>query len=223
MAGFDFNSWGKGQIGGDLLKGLGAFFGGAGGGSNPANAAMDYFNQISPMLHQYLDQYANIGNDVIPGLKNQYAQLMNDPTAVMNKIGGTYQQSPDFQNQLKQALGAAKNMAAAGGMAGSPMAQERGAGIATNMANQDYNQYLDRGLNQFNTGLQGEQGFVNLGAQESNNLAQMLMEALQSQGMTQFAGKEWQNAQNNKKKSMWGDLVGLGGDALGVAGAMGWL
>ena len=51
-------AFGLGLLGGGLLSGLGSLFG---DNSNPANAAMPYLNQISPLLQQYLSPYINQG------------------------------------------------------------------------------------------------------------------------------------------------------------------
>ena len=104
-------------------------------------------------MQPYIDQgQAQYGN-----LNSQYGQLMNDPGGRMNQIGQSYHQSPGFQFALQQALQGAGHAAAAGGMAGSPHHEQQNMGLATNLANQDYNQWLQQALGLYGRGMSGSQ------------------------------------------------------------------
>lgn len=178
-----------------------------GGGDDPADAANQYYKQIPDVLKQYLGPYAQRGNEVYPGLQQQYSQMTNDPNSLLSKFGQGYQQSPGYQFQVNQATGAANNAASAGGMLGSPMHQQNTANMVNNLANQDYNQYLAHALGLYGQGIAGQQGIYNTGAQVSGNLGENLSNSLMNQGNLAYS-----NAVNQNQSGMGflGDLLGFG-------------
>jgi hypothetical protein len=225
-----------GAMGGGLLgAGLGQFLG---NWQNPVNQAGNTLNQIPGQMGQYYNPYISAGNQALPQLQQQYNQLlgglpdlqqqygnaMSNPGGVYNQIQSGYQQSPGFQFALKQALAGSNNANAAGGMAGSPMAQQQNMQVASGLASQDFNNYMQNALGVYGMGLQGEQGLYNeglgglgglgqLGYNASNEMANNLGQSLLSKSMLQYAG---QNAQNQNQGSMWGALGGGLGSLLGA-------
>lgn len=215
-----------------LGAGLGGLFGG--GNPNPYDSASQFYGQIPDQIKKYFDPYIQQGQRAggqlegqfnqlaggLPGLQQQYGQLINDPNSVMNKIGGQYQASPGYNWQLNQGMNAANNAAAAGGMLGSPQHQQQAAGVAEGLANQDYWNYMNHGLNLYGAGLQGNQGLYNTGLSglqnmntqgynASNELGGGIANSLMNQGNLAYSG---QAAENQSRGSMWGDLFGgLGG------------
>jgi len=206
-----------GDLGNSLGSGgfLGKLFG---GGNDAAEDASKYYDQIAGVLKDYLGPYAERGNQVYPGLQQQYSQLMNDPNAMLSKFGQGYQQSPGYQFQVNQATGAANNAAAAGGMLGSPMHQQNTANMVNNLASQDYNQYLAHVLGLYGQGLGGEQGIYNSGAQMSGNLGENLSNSLMSQGNLAYSSAINKNQQ---ALQMVGMLTGTGGGGMGGGGGYG--
>jgi hypothetical protein len=180
---------------------------------NPADAAMPYFNQIPGAISPYLNPYIDAGRMALPTLMNQYGNLLNNPTGVMNSIGSTFQQSPGYQFQTNQALGAANRAAAAGGMAGSQMEQQNIAGTVNNLANQDYYNYLNHGMDMYSQGLSGLSGINQMGYGASNNMADDLMSMLMSQAQLAYAG---QADQNQAAGGMKGDILGAAGSIIGA-------
>jgi hypothetical protein len=176
-----------------FFSGIGNFFGGLFGDGNASDAANQYYGQIPDILKQYLGPYADRGNQVFPGLQNQYNQLMNDPGGLLNKLGQGYKQSPGYQFQVNQATEAANHAAAAGGMLGSPEHQQNVANMTNNLANQDYNQYLGKVLNMYGHGLSGEQTIYNTGAGASGNLGENLANSLMNQGNLAYSNGVNQN------------------------------
>lgn len=189
------------------------------GTSDPSKGAMKYLNKIPGMAQNTFNPYIEAGNRQLPGLEDQYSQLINDPGARMNQIGAGYQQSPGFQFAMQQALQGAGNAAAAGGMAGSPQHEQQNMQLATNLADQDYNQYLQNALGLYGEGLQGSQGLYNMGYGASNSLADMLANAYGSQANLSYAGAA---NKNTAKSGLWGGLFGLGAQ-LGSAAMKGGL
>lgn len=184
-------------------------------GPNPADKANQYLGKIPDAVGQYYNPYIQQGNNAYNGLNNQYGQMMNDPGGFVNKVGQGYQQSPGFQFALQQALQGANHASAAGGMAGSPQAMQQNMGIATGMANQDYNQWLQNALGQHQQGLEGEQSFYNTGAQAGMGMGDAVGNSLSQQAQYGYAGQAAQNAANAQ---MWNNFMkGAGGVAGGMA------
>lgn len=179
---------------------------------NPANSAMPYFDEIPDVMKPYYQPYIDSGQNAMGVLNTQYGNMVNNPTGMMNSIGAGYQQSPGYQYQVNQATGAANRAAAAGGMLGSPSEQQALAGNINQMANQDYYNYVDRGMQNYNQGIQGYQGLNAQGYSASNELAQSLANALMSQGSLAYAGQANQNAQAGGNQGaamgMMGSLIG---------------
>jgi hypothetical protein len=146
-------------------------------------------------------------------LQGQYGNLINDPTALMSQIGGKFQASPGYQYQVDQATRAANQAAAAGGMLGSPAEQ---AGLQKNvmgLANQDYYNFMDRGMKDYSMGLSGLGDINQLGYNASSGLANNLAQALMSQANLAYAG---QQNKNQNRAGMWSGLGGLFGGMLGA-------
>lgn len=210
----DMSKFGLASAFGGLGAGLGSLM--MGGQDNPYDSASGYYNQIPGMLKGYFNPYIQQGQRAGGQLEGQFGQLVNDPNAVMGRIGGGYQQSPGFQWQLGQGMSAANNAAAAGGMQGTPQHQQQAATMATGLANQDYYNYLNHALGLYGTGLSGLQGMNQMGYDATNQLGGGLASALMNQGNLAYSG---QAAQNQAQGQMWGNLAGAGG-ALAAFGGL---
>ena len=219
--------WKNPQFGGaagDVASGLfNMFF-----AQDPSAAASQYLNQIPGMLQQYLGPYQQQGqqayNNLLPymqrgntagdTLMGQYGMLTSNPTGFMNRLGATYQQSPGYQWQVDQSLGAANRAAAAGGMAGSPQEQQQIAGVTNQLANQDYYNYLNHAIDLYGQGLSGFQNMYGQGAAVGQNIydtsAQMTSDLANSLGayyMTQ--GNNAYNGAINSNSMMGGGIGSL--------------
>ncbi len=168
-----------------------------GGGKNPADAAMPYLNQIPGQTQQYYQPYFEAGKGTLPNLQGQYDQLLNNPGGKLNQMGQDFQQSPGFKYALQQALQGAGHAAAAGGMAGSPQHEQQNMGIANDMANQDYYNWLNHATGLYGQGLQGEQGLAGMGQQAGQNMGDMIGQTLSQQGNLAFQGQRQQNQTQN--------------------------
>jgi hypothetical protein len=173
------------------------------GSKNPADSAMPYLNQIPGATSGYFQPYINAGQYALPTLQGQYNQLLGSPGAKLNEIGGQFQQSPGFQFALQQALQGAGHAAAAGGMAGSPQHEQQNMGLATDLANQDYYNWLGHATGLYNQGLAGEQGLASGGLQAGSSMADMIAQTLAQQANLSFNG---QQQQNQNKSDMWGNI-----------------
>jgi hypothetical protein len=175
------------------------------GTNNPSDSAMPYYNQIPGTLKQYYDPYVNMGQRAMGSVEGQYNNLMNDPTAMMKQIGSGYKASPGYQWQVDQATKGANQAAAAGGMVGSPAEQQQLAQTTTGLANQDYYNYMNQALGQYQSGLQGMGQLNQMGFNAAQGLAGGLSSNLMNQGNMAYAGTANQNQQRGQ---MWGNIFG---------------
>lgn len=162
---------------------------------NPSKEAGKYFDQIPDELRKYFDPYIQAGNRALPGLEREHGRLITDPGKRMNEIGADYQQSPGFQFALQKALQGAGHAAAAGGMAGSPQHEEQNMGIATGLANQDYNQWLQQALGLYGRGLSGEENIYGIGARAGMGMGENMASYLANRAKLEYEG---QNAENQR-------------------------
>lgn len=190
---------GFGGLGGALGGFLGKMFGGGDGS--------EYSGQIPGIYKKYLGPYAAMGGELIPGLEQGYKGMM-DPGAFLGKMGAGFKEDPGYQFNLHQSLGAANQAAAAGGMAGSPMAQQQAGQVASNMANQQYQQYVHNAMGAYEGGLGGLGGLERQGFEGAGDLASGLSNYLQNQANQKLA-------QQQKSQNEWGSMFGAAGSFLG--------
>jgi|15BtaG_2_1085339.scaffolds.fasta_scaffold00113_24 hypothetical protein len=185
-----------GGIGAGLL---GSLLGGGGAG--------EQLDKIPDVLKQYMGPYAEAGQRELDPYSKELHGLISDPGALMQKLSEGYTPSAGYQFQKGEALKAAKDAAGSQGMFGTPSAQAHAEGIASGLANQDFNQYLSHALGLFGTGLSGQQGLIGQGQQAASGMGQDIAQSLMSK-----AGLAQQ--QQNQEMSMFGDILGAGAKAL---------
>lgn len=178
---------------------------------DPSKAAMGYINQIPGQLKPYYDPYMTAGTGAMSSLQDQYGQLINDPGAKFNQMGESFQKSPGFDFAMQQALQGSGHAAAAGGMAGSPQHEQQNQQLATNLANQDYYNYMNHAQDLYGMGLSGEQGLMNQGFNATKSYTDQLAQALAAQAGMKYAG---QASKNKSQSDFWGDLMGGGAAAM---------
>lgn len=164
---------------------------------NPASKASPYFNQMSSEIKNAYSPWVNYGQS-----------LINDPSGKLNAIGAGYHESPGFQFALQQALQGAGHAAAAGGMAGSPEHEFQNMQVATGLANQDYNTFLQNALGLHQLGYtQGQSAGTGMGEDLASILA--------NRAKLEYEG---QNAKNLHEGGSWGSLFGGLGQLGSLAG-----
>jgi len=173
-----------------------------------ANSRMraDQWGNLGGALGNYFAPWENPADSAMPTLQNipqtmapyyqHYIEGGLHPGERLNEIGSSFHQSPGFQFALQQALQGANHAAAAGGMAGSPQAQQLAMQTATGLADQDYNNYLNHAMGIYNTGY---------GA--SSDLAKAIMDSMLTQAQLQYEGA---NASNQHAGGGLGSLIGGG-------------
>jgi hypothetical protein len=163
---------------------------------DPSEEANKYLERIPGETMPYYQPYMQAGQRQLPGLEQQYGQLMNNPGGKLNEIGQGFHESPGFQFALKQALQGAGHAEAAGGMAGSPEHELKNMEIGTQLGNQDYYNWLNPATNLYNEGLGGSQGLYNGGFSASDAIAKILSGNRESQSSLAYAGGANRNAMN---------------------------
>jgi hypothetical protein len=210
---FDWPMAAAGTVGGGILPGVGAGFMG-GGMKNPAAGMGKGYQDMIAVLQQMLAPYIGGGQNVLPGLQEQYGQLVNDPGSMLAKWGAGYKESPGYKHRQYEGQQAAQNAMAAGGMSGSPMHQEYAAKISEDIANQDFNDYMAQVLGAYGLGLGGQERFAERGYGASRGLGEDIISILSQQMMANFMGKQ---AQGKSKQDMMNALLQMFGN-LGQAG-----
>ncbi len=185
-----------------------------GSGTNPANAANQTLGQIPGAVNPYYQPYIDRGQQSGNALSDQYSQLINDPGALYSQLGSGYKQSPGYQFKLQQALGAAQRANQAGGMLGTPQDQQQQAGVANDIASQDYEEYINHILSMYGLGTQGRQKEEEQGYNASTGYGDILGSVLGQQAQNQYAG---QAADNARRAQNWSNLFKAGGAGVGYA------
>lgn len=195
--------------------GYGAMIGGGLGSmfaQNPANSAMQYYNQIPGQLNNAFGPYMQNGQWAGNQLQGQIGNLLKNPTGFVNNMYGAYQGSPAYNWNVQQATLGANNAAAAGGMAGSPAEQQSLAQTISGIANQYQQQYVQNAMNAYGLGFGGAQNMYGVGANAAGQYGNDMAQTLSGQGQTAYAGAV------NQNQSMGG---GLGSILGGVGGLLG--
>lgn len=184
----DLQKFGMGAGIGGIGAGIGSML--FGGNKNPADAGMKYLDQIPDALKGYYQPYIQGGQDIM--------QHPEQAGQNINQIGSQYQQSPGFKFALQQALQGAGHAAAAGGMAGSPQHEQQNMGIATQLGNQDYYNWLNPAMDMYNQ-------TANRGFQGSSSMADQIAQTLAAKSQLGYQG---QANKNQQQGSQWGDILG---------------
>jgi hypothetical protein len=186
---------------------------GGGGGKNPADEAMKYLDQIPGQTQPYYEPYINAGKGALNQLQGQYGQMLNNPGAMYDKFAKGYKESPGYQLRLKEALNAGNSAQAAGGMLGTPQHERTNMGLATDVASQDFENYLNHILGLHTEGLDTANKINTMGYGASTGYADSLANLLGTKAQYGFEGQKAKNAAGAGGLS---DLLGLF-TALGTA------
>lgn len=190
------------------------------GKNNPADDAMQYYEQIPGYGGAYLKDYVKQGQEASGQLLPQFQQMAQDPSSLINSLMGSYQESPAFQAQMDLISPSLKADAAAGGYAGTDADYLKRMKLAQKLASTDIFNWMDRALGQQESGLKGLEGFTGRGYGASRDLSDIATQALASQAGAAYQG----GAQQAKNQGdMLRALMGIGraittGDASSVGG-----
>ena len=204
--GFNMTPFGAAAGGANIGAGLAGLFGNQKTGFDAANP---YISQIGKQAGQYYDPYIQGGQNAMGSLQDQYSSLLGSPGQKLNEIGSNYQQSPGFKFALQQALQGAGHAAAAGGMAGSPQHSQQEMQMASDIASQDYNKWLEQATGLYGQGLTGQQGMAGMGLQAGTNQSNLVAQQLAQQAQLAAEGQK-------EKNQNWGNAFSNIGSGLGM-------
>lgn len=206
-----------GLVGGGMIGGgLGSLFGHQ--NNNPADAAMNYYNQIPGAVKPYYDPYINAGKKAMGQYGSESSNLVSHTGDIYNRLAGGYKESPGYKFQLEQGLQAGKNAAASGGMLGTPQNQQQQTQIANDIASQDFQKYLQNQMGLYGLGMGGLGNMTGLGFGASKGLADTLGTNLAQQGGMSFLGQQGQNQANQGGWSNIGSGIGALLSLFGIPG-----
>lgn len=172
---------------------------------NPSDAANPFLQQIEGGAGKYLNPFIDSASRARPILEGEFSRNVNDPTSVMNQIGKGFHESPGYDWNKSQMEDASKRAFAASGMVGSPAHARAISQDINGLANQDYYNFMDRGLESYKTGLGGWGNMYGIGANAANNMSQILMQQLLAQAQNAYSGA---NTYNQQKGGAIGSIIG---------------
>jgi hypothetical protein len=179
---------------------------------NPANAAMTQLNKIPGQVNPYYQPYINAGQAAQQKLTGQYGSLIDNPGQKFAELGAGYKESPGYQAKLREALAGANNAAALGGAGGlgSYGHEQLASQAAGDVANQDFEQYINHILGMYGKGLGGEEDINKMGFGASTGYGDILGNIGGQKANYAAAGQDWKN-QNNQQN--WGNIFSGAGQA----------
>lgn len=192
------------------------------GGKNPADAAMPYLNQIPGMEKQYYDPFINYGKEAGNTLAPQFNQMSANPADFLEGLLKHYEPSRAYQLRNEEALRAAGNTAAAGGMRGSLGDIKNESRISDALLGQDMQQWLQ---NVFGIQQQGQQGLghqFDTGFNATQALTGDLSNVLGTQAGLAFQGQANKNkSRSDTLSALLQAIGGIGGLPVASGGTVG--
>ena len=183
---------GAGPVGWGAMAGMGAL-GGLGsmlGRASASNPYSSYKDQIQGLYNPWVNQGKQMGGQ----LQNQYSSMMSKPWQTTQNIGQHFQEDPGYQYAYNEAMRGGRNAFANNGLSGTPEEAKYLAEQAHGLADQGYNNYMNRNLGVMGSGLQGGENIMGRAGQANESL-----------GQAAYGIKDWRNQQN---QNMWGGLFG---------------
>lgn len=180
----------------------------AGDYKNPATGANEILSRIPNEMSKWIKPYADAGTSVLPQYRDVMSKLLSNPQELFKMMGAGYKESPGFQWNLEQGENAINNANAAGGMLGSPQHQQQAGELATNLASQDYNKYMDSVMRLFGMGAEGTSDIFKTGAVSANSLAEAIAQVLGQKAQYEYAGTAGENQYNSQKSSNLMSTIG---------------
>lgn len=160
---------------------------------DPSREAGKSLDKIPGQTNQYEQPFFNAGSGQLPQLNDIYKQLMSDPSKIMDMLGKGYKESPGYQWNLKQGTEAINNANAAGGMLGTPQHEQMAGEMASGLASQDYQKFMDHIMNLFQGGVTGSQTMANQGQAAGSDIASRIAKYLTDQATLKYTGQQSRN------------------------------
>ena len=181
-----------------------------GGRRDATGEAKGHLDNISGIGHSSYDDYIDRGRRAGSRLEDEYTGLLDDPTALINKIMQNYHESEQYgyeKDKLGREIGAS---AAAGGVAGTPYHQQQQGEMVQGLLSKDMQQFLKNALGRYDTGLAGEKGFYDTGKDATDNLTSILTGVEGSKAGLDYEDAKSKNARRNALISALTNALGKG-------------
>ena len=121
-----------------------------------------YGNEIEGLAGQY-DPYIKDGKKMLSDLTNKGQWMTNSPWALEDEMQSHYNESPGFKYSQNQLTNRMNNNAALTGQLGNGAENASLQSALEGRLNQNMGQYVDRGINTFNNGINTESNINNMG------------------------------------------------------------
>lgn len=187
---------------------------GGGKATDPMGAAMPYLQQIPDMLKKYLEPYIQSGKEAGAGFPELYQQMAMQPGQYLENIMAGYQPSRGYEVSRDEALKAASNTAAAGGMRGTPLDQQQQADMVSKLQSQDMQQYLQNILGITGMGTSGATNLYETGFEAARGLSGDLSNLL---GTEAGLGFQAEREKQQRRQDLINSLLGMAGKGAGFA------
>lgn len=168
---------------------------------NPANAGMDYLNQVPGTITPYYQPYRQAGLAAGATIGPEYYKMATNPQGYYDDIMGGYEESPQYQYNYDKNTQVMEGDAAAGGYTGTQYDQRNQAEMNEGLMANDQQQYYNNVTRAQQYGLQGGQQFYNTGYQASDTLANMLAQNLTMQAGLAYKGTAWDNSMKAQRRN----------------------
>lgn len=178
------------------LGGIGAASGIFGKYQDPSKAAMGYMDRIPSTVKPYYDPYIESGRRANTQLEGQYQQQVTNPQELYQRLSQGYSESPGYQYRMREGQNAADRAASAGGMVGTPGHQKMATQMGQDIANQDFNTWLEKILGMYLGGQKGMEGMNERGFTAGTGLADILGTNMTNQAGLAYHGAEDRNQYN---------------------------
>ncbi len=174
---------------------------------NPAKSAEPYLKEARDLFSPYQQQ----GQEAYGQLNPIYSEMAQNPAGYLEKMMSTYEPSKAFQMKNENALQAAANTAAAGGMRGSTQDMTNQARLTNMLLGEDMQQWLQNMGGVQSQGLGGLGHFYDTGYGATSDIANILG----SQGNLALLS---QIAKNQGSQGLANSIFGGLGDIAGILG-----
>lgn len=199
---------------------ISALIGGAGSllgnlfSDNDDSDTLAALQQIQQMGRETYNPYIERGFSAQDKLSGQYGKMAETPMDYLNQIISGYKPSEGYKFREKNALNAARNSAAAGGISGTYNDQLGQAEMVSGLMGEDMQQWLQNVLGIQGAGLSGFENQANRGFNASQSLANILGSV---GGAQAGLAHSRQQAENQRMGNIMGGLGGLLGQVGGAA------
>lgn len=178
---------------------------------DPGKAADPYLNQIEQQTQQSMQPYTSMSN-IGPQLQQQYGQMAMNPVQNMEGIRSQYKQTPGHKRALYDAMMAANNAAASGGMIGTPLHQEQMMETAAAINDPYEREWTRDAMAQQRYGMQGQQGLFNQSMDANRYANETMGDINYTRG--NLASRSAQQS-NRRRNDILKFLLGAGGAVFG--------